>query len=136
MKNTIIEVFKEVINEAVKINFSGHKFVLNIDVNEDPKKKGIKIQFIPMQAGIMSPTKRNDISIELQKRLEKGLRKYDLSVERDRNLKDDAIIGFFIYLEYFDNIIRRALSDQNPKTEDPSPKETPADDATDFSNDV
>ena len=38
-----------------------------------------------------------------------------MRVERDRNLKDKTIIGFFIYIEYFDRIIRKALSGQNPK---------------------
>ena len=33
-----------------------------------------------------------------------------LDVERDRNLKDKTIIGFFIYIEYLDQIIRKALA--------------------------
>ena len=37
-----------------------------------------------------------------------------MKVERDRNLKDKTIVGFFIYIEYFDRIIRKALSGQNP----------------------
>ena len=51
---------------------------------------------------------------DLEKRLEQGLAEYELRVERDRNLKDKTIIGFFIYIEYFDKIIRKALSGQNP----------------------
>ena len=62
----------------------------------------------------MSSTEQNDIAIELEERLERGLAEYDLRVERDRNLKDKTIIGFFIYIEYFDKIIRKALSGQNP----------------------
>ena len=37
-----------------------------------------------------------------------------MRVERDRNLKDKTIIGFFVYIEYFDKIVRKALSNQNP----------------------
>ena len=29
-------------------------------------------------------------------------------------LKDKTIIGFFVYIEYFDKIVRKALSGQNP----------------------
>ena len=36
-----------------------------------------------------------------------------MNVERDRNLKDKTIIGFFIYIEYLDKIIRKALSGSN-----------------------
>jgi len=108
-------LIKEVLSEATKINFAGHKFVLKVDVNEDPNKKGVKVQFIPTSFGQLTSTEQNDIAIELQKRLELGLESYELNVERDRNLKDKTVIGFFIYIEYFDKLIRKALSKQNPQ---------------------
>ena len=108
------KAIKSILNEAAKINFAGHTFILKIDTNEDPQKKGVKVQFIPTSFGQLTPTEQNDIAIELQKRLEAGLKEYDLSVERDRNLKDKTVIGFFIYIEYFDKLIRKALAGQNP----------------------
>ena len=111
------KIVKDVISEAAKINFAGHSFLLRVDTNEDPQKKGVKVQFVPTEFGSLSPTEQNDIAIELEGRLERGLAEYDLRVERDRNLKDKSIIGFFIYIEYFDKIIRKALSDQNPGVE-------------------
>ena len=102
------------ITEAAKINFAGHQFILKVDTNEDPQKKGVKVQFIPTEFGSISATEQNDIAIELEERLEQGLSDYDLRVERDRNLKDKTIIGFFVYIEYFDKIVRKALSRQNP----------------------
>lgn len=113
------KLVEEVLNEATKINFAGHEFLLKIDTNEDPQKKGVKVQFIPTQFGSISRTQQNDIAIELEERLEQGLAEYELRVERDRNLKDKTIIGFFIYIEYFDKIIRKALSGQNPDEVEP-----------------
>ena len=113
-KNYILEAVKNVIGEAAKIKFAGHQFMLKVDVNEDPNKKGLKIQFIPTTFGQLSFTEQNDIAIELEKRLEAGLQQYEMRVERDRNLKDKTIIGFFVYIEYFDKIVRKALSNQNP----------------------
>ena len=110
----IINLVKEVINENAKVNFAGHTFMLKVDVNEDPQKKGVKIQFLPTEFGTLTKTEQNDIAIELEQRLEQGLRTYDFKVERDRNLKDKTIIGFFIYIEYFDRMIRAALRDTNP----------------------
>ena len=107
------------ITEAAKINFAGHKFLLKVDTNEDPQKKGVKVQFLPTEFGTLTKTQQDDIAIELESRLEKGLASFDMRVERDRNLKDKTIIGFFIYIEYFDRIIRKALSGQNPTTDDP-----------------
>lgn len=109
------EYVKQVLSEAAKVNFAGHQFVLKVDTNEDPQKKGVKVQFIPTEFGKITPTQQNDIAIELAQRLEEGLSDYDLKVERDRNLKDKTIIGFFIYIEYFDRIIRKALSNTNPE---------------------
>ena len=113
MKN-LEKYIKQTLSEAAKINFAGQSFILKVDTNEDPKKKGVKVQFLPTQFGSITPTQQNDIAIELESRLEKGLADYDLRVERDRNLKDKTIIGFFIYIEYFDKIIRKALAGQNP----------------------
>ena len=111
------KLVRGVLSEAAKINFAGHSFILKVDTNEDPQKKGVKIQFLPTQFGSITPTEQNDIAIELEKRLESGLSAYDMKVERDRNLKDKTIIGFFIYIEYFDRIIRKALSAQNPSND-------------------
>jgi hypothetical protein len=113
-KKFILETVKQIIAESAKIKFAGHQFMLKVDVNEDPQKKGLKIQFIPTTFGQLSSTEQNDIAIELEQRLENGLSSYEMRVERDRNLKDKTIIGFFVYIEYFDKIVRKALSGQNP----------------------
>jgi len=111
------QVVDKLLSEAAKINFAGHSFVLKVDTNEDPQKKGVKVQFLPTEFGSITPTEQNDIAIELEKRLSTGLEPFDMKVERDRNLKDKTIIGFFIYIEYFDRIIRKALSGQNPSND-------------------
>ena len=115
--NKLETYVKEIISEATKINFAGHSFLLKTDTNEDPTKKGVKVQFVPTEFGALSRTEQNDIAIELEKRLSDGLAMYDMKVERDRNLKDKTIVGFFIYIEYFDRIIRKALSGQNPSND-------------------
>lgn len=105
----ILNEIKTVLNEAVKINFMGHQFYLKVDVNEDPNKKGVKVQFLPVDFGQLTKTEQDDIAIALGAKLEDGLSKHDIRIERDRNLKDKTIIGFFIYIEYIDRIIRQAL---------------------------
>jgi len=109
MKEQLLETVKEVLSEATKVNFKGHKFVLRVDVNEDPNKKGIKVQFLPTTFGAMSPQEQNDIAIALGDKLDAGLNRFGMRVERDRNLKDKSVVGFFIYIEYIDKIIRQAL---------------------------
>ena len=114
LKEIINEEIQNILNEAVKINFKGQQFVLKVDVNEDPNKKGIKVQFLPTSFGNLTRTEQDDIAIALSEKLSAGLEAYELDVERDRNLKDKTIIGFFIYIEYLDKIIRKALAgDEN-----------------------
>jgi hypothetical protein len=122
MKSEKLDLLKEVnqvISEAIKINFKNHTFLLKVDVNEDPQKKGIKVQFLPTTFGQISPTEQNDIAISLGDKLDAGLKKFGMSVERDRQLKNKSVIGFFIYIEYVDKIIRSILrageSEEQPK---------------------
>lgn len=114
------EAVRQVLSEATKIHFGKYNFILKVDTNEDPQKKGVKVQFIPTEFGQMNMSTQNDIAIELESRLEKGLEQVGLRVERDRGLKDKTVIGFFIYIEYFDRLVRKALEGQNPSKGDES----------------
>jgi hypothetical protein len=109
MKEQLIQEIKNVINEATKVNYKGHTFILKIDVNEDPYKKGIKVQFLPTTTRGMSPQEQNDIAMALGTKLESGLQAIGMSVDRDRELKDKSVIGFFIGIEHIDKIMRQAL---------------------------
>lgn len=125
--NKLDTYVKEVLEEATKVNFGDYKFLLKVDTNEDPQKMGVRVSFIPMEFGKINRTTQNDIAIELESRLEKGLAEFGLRVERDRAVRDKSIIRFFIYIEYFDRLIRKALSSQNPnaKEEDLKSSELP-----------
>lgn len=107
---SLINEIKQVLSEVTKVNFKGHKFVLKIDVNEDPNKKGVKVQFLPTTFGNMSKQEQDNIAIELAQKLNNGLSSVGLSVERDRELKDKTVIGYFIYIEYLNKIILNALA--------------------------
>jgi len=107
---SLIKEIKEMLSEVTKVNFKGNKFVLKIDVNEDPNKKGIKVQFLPTTFAGMSKQQQDEIAMELAAKLNQGLSSLGLTVERDRELKDKTILGFFIYIEYLDKIIINALN--------------------------
>ena len=107
---SILNEIKQVLSEITTVNFKGQKFVLKVDVNEDPNKKGIKVQFLPTTTMAISKQQQDDMAMELAAKLNQGLTTLGLTVERDRELKDKTIIGFFIYIEYLDKIIINALS--------------------------
>jgi len=105
----LINEIKNIISETTAINFEGSKYMLNIGVNEDPNKKGIKVQFLPTKYSVVSTQHQDDIAMKLGAKLDQGLVPLGLKVERDRELKDKTIIGFFIYIEYISKIISNAL---------------------------
>ena len=107
-KSIILEEIKT-LQEAVKVNFEDNTFALKVDVNEDPNKKGLKIQFLPTSFTGMNKTQQDEIAMKLEDKLEAGLKDYGMKVERDRNLKDKTIIGFFVYIEYLHKIVKQAL---------------------------
>ena len=81
IKDFISEEIQNILNEAVKINFRGHQFVLKVDVNEDPEKKGIKVQFLPTSFGTLTRTEQDDIAISLGTKLSEGLGELGMDVE-------------------------------------------------------
>lgn len=109
----LLNEIKQVLSEATAVNFQGQKYILKVDVNEDPNKKGIKVQFLPTTYDGMSKQKQDEIAMALENKLDQGLAPMGMKVERDRQLKDKTIIGFFIYIEYIDKIVRQALSQSN-----------------------
>lgn len=109
---------QDVITESTKVNFGGYKFLMKVDTNEDPTKMACRISFIPLEFGQINVSSQNDIAIELESRLNKGLAQYGLRVERDRAVKDKTVIRFLIYIEYIDRLIRKALKGQNPSSSD------------------
>lgn len=123
---TLQECVKEVISESTKVNFAGYKFLLKVDTNEDPQKMACRISFIPTQFGQINAATQNDIAIELESRLDKGLAQYGLRVERDRAIKDKTVIRFLIHIDYIERLVRKALESQNPNNDKDSDTESAA----------
>lgn len=112
-KNTLENLVREVLLESTKVNFGQYKFLLKVDTNEDPQKMGVRVSFIPLEFGQINSTTLDDIAIELESRLEKGLSEIGLRVERDRAVRDKTTIRFIIHIEYFSKLIRKALQGQS-----------------------
>lgn len=89
---------------------SGLKMV--VDVNKNPTKKGIKVQFIVPQG--TDEAKKEEITQKLKTKLNKGLADIGLSVDTDLDVPYQNVIGFLIRLESFKLFIKNIL---NPNTD-------------------
>lgn len=97
---------------------SGLKLVM--DVNKNPTKKGIKIQFILPQG--MDESKKEEISQKLKVKLNKGLSSIALSVDTDLDVPYQNVIGFLIRLESFKLLIKNMLSKDNGEKSNNEPE--------------
>ena len=96
LKEIINEEIQNILNEAVKINFKGQQFVLKVDVNEDPNKKGIKVQFLPTSFGNLTRTEQDDIAIALSERVLKDsdVCENDITIRLDAKKLDQETFGY------------------------------------------
>lgn len=133
LKQLIKEQFNKALQERQKgaqktdITLEGEPYKLVLDVNRNPTKKGIKVQFQPLEiedtgeVGVdtdLTSTQQRDLQIKILRQLNDGLRKYDLEADIDPDVPYKNVIGYYIHLQYFDKIIRDALkggSDGTPE---------------------
>ena len=81
---------------------------LKVDVNHNPTKKGIKVQFI-LPDTIEGDAKASATQ-KLQSKLNQGLSQYNLTVSQDTDVPYSNVIGFLIPIADFKLFIKNAIS--------------------------
>ena len=80
---------------------------LKIDVNHNPTKKGIKVQFILPQT--LVGDEKTTMTQKLQSRLNQGLAQYNLTANMDTDVPYANVIGFLISIQDVRLLIKNAL---------------------------
>jgi hypothetical protein len=80
---------------------------LKIDVNHNPTKKGVKVQFILPQT--LVGDEKTTMTQKLQSRLNQGLAQYNLTANIDTDVPYANIIGFLITIQDIRLMIKNAL---------------------------
>jgi hypothetical protein len=80
---------------------------LRLDVNPNPTKKGIKIQFILPKG--YSTNQKEDLTQKLKTKLNAGLAPHMLSVDVDLDVPYENVIGFLIRLSNIKMLIKSIL---------------------------
>lgn len=126
LKEQILELLKEDIN--YNLNFKGKKLKLRFDVNANPTKKGIKIQFTPSENLGANPQEARQFINDLQIFLNQKLGSMGMNVDFDPDVPYQNVVGFTLKLGAISNVIVKALgaqSNSEPKSMD-NEKNTPA----------
>ena len=67
---------------------------LKVDVNHNPTKKGIKVQFVMPET--LEGDAKAEMTQKLQSKLNQGLSQYNLTVSQDTDVPYANVIGFLI----------------------------------------
>jgi hypothetical protein len=81
---------------------------LRVDVNHNPTKKGIKVQFVLPQE--IEGDAKAAATQKLQSKLNQGLSQYNLTVSQDTDVPYSNVIGFLIPIADFKLFIKNAIS--------------------------
>jgi len=99
---------------------------LRVDVNHNPTKKGIKVQFVLPQT--LEGDKKAEATQKLQSKLNQGLEQYNLTVSQDTDVPYSNVIGFLIPIADIKLLIKNAIgggSSEEPTPEEEAPAEEP-----------
>jgi len=95
---------------------------LKVDVNHNPTKKGVKVQFVLPQS--IEGDAKAAATQKLQAKLNQGLQQYNLTVSQDTDVPYSNVIGFLIPISDIKLFIKNAISGATGET--PAAPETPA----------
>jgi hypothetical protein len=97
---------------------------LKIDVNHNPTKKGVKVQFILPQT--LVGDEKTTMTQKLQSRLNQGLAQYNLTANIDTDVPYANIIGFLITIQDIRLMIKNALKGTSTAPAAPEAPAAPA----------
>ncbi len=80
---------------------------LKVDVNHNPTKKGVKVQFVLPNE--IQGDEKAQVTQKLQQKLSQGLSKYNLTINQDTDVPYNNVIGFLIPIADFKLLIKNAI---------------------------
>ena len=81
---------------------------LRVDVNHNPTKKGIKVQFVMPET--LEGDAKAEMAQKLQAKLNQGLSQYGLTVSQDTDVPYANVIGFLIPIADVKIMIKKAIT--------------------------
>jgi hypothetical protein len=81
---------------------------LKVDVNHNPTKKGIKIQFVLPDT--LEGDAKTQMTQKLQQKLNSGLSQYNLTVSQDTDVPYSNVIGFLVPIADIKLMVKNALT--------------------------
>ena len=91
---------------------------LKVDVNHNPTKKGVKVQFVLPQTLVGDD--KAAMTQKLQSKLNQGLQQYNMTANMDTDVPFDNVIGFLIPIQDIRLMIKNAIMPAEVPVEEPA----------------
>jgi hypothetical protein len=108
----IKEELKAVLNES-KLVAGDNSFNIDVSVNKNPTKEGIKIQLKPSPTTTMDSDEKSKVTTAVQEKLNNSLEPLGLQVNEDPDIRqatdDPNVLGFYIPLDQIKQMIVDAI---------------------------
>jgi hypothetical protein len=102
-----LKLFLETSEENINEETNSTSPRLKLDVNPNPTKKGVKIQFVLPQG--YDASQKEELTQKLKTKLNAGLAPHMLSVDVDLDVPYENVIGFLIRLSNIKILIKSIL---------------------------
>jgi hypothetical protein len=123
LKEEMMNLLKE--DVSYNLNFQGKHLRVRFDVNANPTKKGIKIQFTPSENLAANPNEARQFMSDLQIHLNQKLGPLGMNVDFDPDVPYQNVIGFTLKLGVISNMIAKTLGNKTVnQTNRPDEKQT------------
>ena len=98
----------QAVNPLFNITVAGKKYRLQFDVNDNPTKKGVKLQFI-LDQEFQDPRDKQALASEIGAALQKRLGATGIMVDYDDRNPYKNVIGFIVPLNSVAKLIIQAM---------------------------
>lgn len=98
----------EAVNPKFNISVGGKKYMLQFDVNENPTKKGVKMQFI-LDQEFQDPRDKQNLANQISVVLQKRFGASGIMVDYDDRNPYKNVIGFIVPLNSVATMLIKAL---------------------------
>lgn len=94
------------------VTIAGHSLVLKFDVNKNPTKMGVKLQFV-LSSSDMDPKEKQELATKISTVLQKKLGEANIMVDYDTQTPYKNVIGYVVPIHSLATLIVKLIKGES-----------------------
>jgi len=99
-------------NPKTKVTVAGHELMLRFDVNKNPTKMGIKLQFV-LSSSEMDPKQKQELANKISTALQKRLGDAGIVIDYDTQVPYRNVIGFVVPIHSIADVLIKLIKGES-----------------------